>query len=205
MYTPDAFRIDDHFEQMRVIEDYPFASLITSVDSNIVTSHIPLLSEVRNGNLILQGHFAKVNPHSTVFSDNKTLVIFKGPDCYISPLWYENSHEVPTWNYISVHCEGVGKILSDKKWLNSFFTRFTEKLEPAKNGWSYNSNENYIEKLLPHIVGFEIQVSQINAKFKISQNRSSQDQVNVINALEGLGSEKASEMAAVMRKNIQSK
>ena len=193
MSIPKTFKVDDQDKQVKFIESYPFATLISTNAGSPIVSHVPLLVHQEEGKVVLQGHFAKANPHSTQFSDQEVLAVFHGPDSYISPSWYESLGGVPTWNYMAVHCSGRSKTIESSEWLIQFLARLTKQFEPTgvSDEWKFDPQADEIVSILGAIVGFEIEVSLVEAKFKLGQNRSKGDQQGVIRALKAIGSDHA--------------
>ncbi len=188
MYIPEQFT-EENFERITgLIKSNPFGMLITMQDNSPFVSHLPFLFDScfgTHGKLI--AHMAKENPqwHSLISSES-VLVVFNGAHGYISPTWYSNSG-VPTWNYAVVHLHGNPTLIEDSAELEDILVKLTDEFESKnQNSWKLNLSEEKKEKkekLLKMIVGFEIKIHKIEGKFKLSQNRSPQDQQNVINEL----------------------
>jgi len=170
--------------------------LITVNEGIPSASHLPLLIE-DNGKTIIFGHMAKSNEQWKDFQENKeVLVIFQGPHAYISPSVYEG-FAVPTWNYIAIHMYGMAKVVRKEK-SKEIISSLTEKYEKAQQSpW----HPEYPERMLDAIVGFEIIVNRIEAKFKLSQNRSEDDRKNIIIELNDSGTENEMALAKVMEEN----
>lgn len=175
LYTPRPFDGRDRQRAERLIAEYPFAALITSVDGCEPTiTHLPL--ELRDG--ALWGHMARANPHWTQFAQGRSVATFHGPHAYVSPRWYEMpSAHVPTWNYAVVHITGMPELLDDdgaRRVLAETMMRFDPEFvaTPAR-----------VDALLPGIVAFRMPVARFDAKFKMSQNRTPADRAGVIAAL----------------------
>lgn len=149
-------------------------------------NHIPFLHERRqDGTQVLRGHLAKANPQwQDLAGDQTALVVFQGPHAYVSPRWYETPG-VPTWNYAVVHVYGKARLLHDAAALENLLMELTTVYESRQStlGQPEISGERR-KKLLGMIVGFEIEIQEIQGKFKLSQNRSEQDRCNVIQQLE---------------------
>jgi len=182
MFTPDHFKISEEAEIFRFIEHNGFGQIISTLQGKIVSTHIPFL--LSDDKKTLVGHLARQNPQHTDLNEQEVLVTLNGPHEYISPTWYA-SPGVPTWNYQTVHIYGVCKLLDDPSALQTIVKKLTTKYEEALGT---NWQPNYDEAMLKHIVGVEIHITDIQCKYKLSQNRSTQDRLNVANALETLGS-----------------
>jgi len=161
-----------------------------------------LLAEVAADKLVLRGHFAGHNPHWRVLeSGEKTLVIFTGAHCYISPRWYESTN-VPTWNYMSVHIYGKPRLVRDAGELHQMMKALVDRYEGNVAGAERHRMENlpaeYLENQLRAIVGFEISVDEVQCSFKLSQNRNERDHENVIKELKKTGDAAAQAIASAM-------
>lgn len=183
MYIPNIFKVDDQEIINGFIASYPFATLISAVTGDI--SHIPI---IRRPDGRLEGHFAINNSHKRCVTsdDNSVIVIFHGPHAYISPTWYTKGKEaVPTWNYSVVHVHGKIEPLFTEQELYDHFIRLIETFESGISPrWSLESvSPEFITKLSKAVVGFSIKITNIEAKFKLGQNRGHDDVKGIISAL----------------------
>ncbi|SEA11803.1 negative transcriptional regulator, PaiB family [Microbulbifer marinus] len=190
MYTPKKFNQTDMGEMKGLIIDYPLATLVTYSNSGLDAHHIPLHLCEREGKIILQGHIAKANPLWREVDDgSNVLAVFNGPNCYISPNHYPTKSEtgkaVPTWNYVSVHAKGILSFIHDEKWIYEVIDRLTIQHEGTSEGaWSISdAPESYIEKMLPAIVGLEVEVTSLSGQWKLSQNQPERNRHGVIAGL----------------------
>ena len=176
MYIPKYFKESDQACIIKLVNEYAFATLVTVDEDCPCASHLPLMLE-NEDRLTIVGHMAKANEQWQHFqSDDEVLVIFQGPHAYISPSNY-GSDGVPTWNYASVHMYGVAKLIQDKDRLRAIIESLSHKYEKSQAlPWV----PDYPNGMLNAIVGFEIEVSRIEAKYKLSQNRSDADRQNII-------------------------
>ncbi len=202
MYTPIQFRNDDLTEIFRFCETHSFATVISGGDSGLLINHFPLLvdrSRGPKGTLI--GHMARGNPQWKSWQpDTKITSVFSGPDRYISPAWYTDPVNVPTWNYAVVHMTGTARLVQDHDGIESILQALVTKYETEEgSGWKYDLPEDFRRDLTQAIVGFEISVSHIEAKFKLSQNRDDADRLRVIEALSAKTDEPSQSMAALMK------
>lgn len=213
MYIPNKFRQSDIDCLEKFVRDYPLANLITHSDSGLDTNHIPLLLAQSSGLKFLHGHIAKINPLWKTLSDkSEVLVVFNGPNCYISPNYYPTKKEtgkaVPTWNYVTVHVAGVMSFIHDKEWKLDMLDDLTRQHESTQAiPWSTtDAPEDYIQKMLTGIVGLKIEISEINGKWKLSQNLPTQNRQGIVEGLSqqaDYASQKISEL--VKRYNTESK
>ena len=173
MYIPKHFEIIDEAETNKFIEANSFGQLISLHDAAIVSTHIPFLFDA--GSRVLVGHLAKANPQWEQIQNQKILLTVQGEHAYVSPSWYESAG-VPTWNYQAVHIEGIAKSFTDPEKLKHMVDTLTEQNESCfPNPWE----PDYADSMLRGIIGIEIAITSIRCKFKLSQNRSAQDQSNV--------------------------
>ena len=203
IYNPRHFATADDQAVRRVLTEYGFATLITSADNDVVVSHVPVLFEPHpgaQGSVI--GHVAGANPHAEAMADGATFLVFQGPYGYVSPNWYTNSAgSVPTWNYVAIHVHGSGELIDGRQDKRAIVDALSARHEAtfARPWTSAKMDPPMLEKLLGAIVGFRMVIERVDAKFKLSQNRSSEDQAGVIAGLEGRGSSGAQSLAAWMR------
>jgi len=204
IYLPDAFRETDRNALHELIESYGFATLISPDASEPLITHLPLLLERgRGAHGTLLGHVARANPHWQALQDRPGVVaIFHGPHAYVSPSWYGVHPSVPTWNYAVVHASGRARLLHDPQALDQITKRLVETFEgPRSQPWHMQLPSDFHQRMLGAIVGFEIEISQLSGKFKLSQNRTLDDRHRVVTALEAGGAAER-ELAALMRARV---
>lgn len=186
MYIPAFNRVNDRERILEFIQGHGFATLICSGADRLVASHLPVLwNQGPNEWGTLRSHMARANPQWREFdSGREVLCIFHGPHAYISPSWYVMQHTVPTWNYATVHVYGVPK-LTDENGLRQVVFDTTAKYESGMPApWRIPLSEREIDKMLQAIVGFSIEITRAEAKFKLGQNRSTEDQQSMLRALQ---------------------
>jgi len=206
MYIPSAFEVKDPVKIGEAISCNSFATLISQDGDSLFASHLPFLYKPdRGANGKLVSHMAKANNHWQLFGGKgEALVVFNGPHAYISPNWYVSAVAVPTWNYITVHVYGIPKIMESDAELESVLNETVEKHESGfLNPWTPNLPADLKAKLYQAIVGFEIEITRIEAKFKLGQNRSNEDQAKMIQALETSGNADSVCLATLMRRGQQ--
>jgi transcriptional regulator len=191
MYVPPHFAARDMVQIAAFVDQVGAADLATFDGTRLVSTLLPVIwerTDAGNGRLI--GHIALNNPQwQATVRDVPALAIFHGPQAYISPSWYQSTREhertVPTWNYTTVHMSGPVTFHRDDVWLMDVVTRLTERHEAGRPGrwWVEDAPEKFIAGQLRAIVGVEMAVQQIEAKDKLSQNRTPQDRAGVIAAL----------------------
>ncbi|MCK0159946.1 FMN-binding negative transcriptional regulator [Allomuricauda sp. F6463D] len=183
MYTPPHYNNDDIEEIKSFLRNNSFGILINIVDNKPWGTHIPLELETNSqGKDILVGHIAKANPQWQNFTDkSEVLCIFNGPHAYVSSSWYKEE-EVPTWNYIAVHVYGVLKVLTEEETMEAMH-RLVDKYEKgSKNPISLTNLSSKTLRQVKGVVGFKIQITDIQATYKLSQTRS-EDHHNIISEL----------------------
>jgi transcriptional regulator len=197
MYTPKHFVLDDPAQQQALIADYPFAQLIT-VDGDGLphASHLPFL--YYDGRL--DGHMAKANPQWQHFQAGQdVLVIFSGPHGYISPSWYVNEPNVPTWNYVALHLYGRPTLIEDDAKKKARQERLVEAMESGfPKPWVMDLPENYEQGMLSGIVTFDIEITRMEGKAKMSQNRKPEDTQGAIAGLRATGRPEDAQLADLM-------
>jgi transcriptional regulator len=184
MYIPKFFAETDEEKLVEFMREFNFAALITAENDVPFATHLPFIIEQRNNKIYLLAHLAKANPHWQQFENKQVLVIFAEPHAYISPLHYEKTENVPTWNYIAVHAYGNIKTFSQaenlvllEKQVEAFDKNYFE------TNWQKISGE-YKTNLAKGVVAFEIEVTDLQGKKKLNQNKPGKDTQNVIEAFE---------------------
>jgi transcriptional regulator len=187
MYIPKAFREDDLSAVHSLIREYSFATLITQHEGVPFATHLPFILDTERGpNGSLLAHMARANPQWHDFnSAQEVLVIFQGPHAYISPSWYEDELSVPTWNYAAVHAYGIPCLIEDGEELYQLLKTLIETHEAQfEKPWPFQLPDDYLQKMMCGIVGFGIEITRLEGKFKMSQNRTEAERENVITALQ---------------------
>jgi len=186
MYIPKDFEVTDEVEIFSFIKNNAFGQIISNVNGRLFSTHIPFL--LSDDKTKLTGHMANQNPQHTELEGQETLITLAGPHDYISPAWY-SSPGVPTWNYQAVHIYGQCTLFRDADRLKELVDSLTYEYESAfDKPWV----PEYKASILGAIVGIEISITEIQCKYKLSQNRSLQDRSQVTEKLKSLGSHKLS-------------
>jgi transcriptional regulator len=184
-----------------LMEAHGFATLISPDAPDPMITHLPLLLERGRGELgTLIGHVARGNPHWKRLRDNPSaLALFHGPHTYVSPGIYAHHPSVPTWNYAVVHAHGSATLIEDPAVVESSMRRMVEQYESDRaNRWHMQLPREYADKMLGGVAGFELRITRLEGKFKLSQNRPPGDMQRVTEALEQ-GSPADREVARLMR------
>jgi transcriptional regulator len=186
MYIPAFNRVHDRKKINAFIHAYGFATLVTDTEEGPFASHLPVLLDDKVGEHgVLRSHMARANPQWRHLAGQKeVLCLFQGPHAYISPSWYVMQHTVPTWNYAVVHVYGRPEIVNDAE-LEQIVRDTTHKFESSQPApWSIPLSASEMENMCKAIVGFKIEISRVEAKFKLGQNRSAEDRAGMVEALQ---------------------
>lgn len=189
-----------------IIQQYSFATLVANTEKGIEANHLPVVLKQEGEKIFLNAHIAKANPlWKNVKNGSDVLVIFNGPQCYVSPNHYptkaENGKAVPTWNYVAVHAKGKIFFKTEEDWKYNLIDELTVQHESASaQPWSItDAPEQYIQKMLPAIVGLEIDVTAIDGQWKLSQNQPEVNREGVIRGLSALNDPAAKAVAAFVQ------
>jgi len=168
----------------------PFAALVSSSANGLYGTHLPTVLKDDGANGLIECHLARANPHWKDLADgNEALMIFQGPEGYITPNWYPSKalhgKAVPTWNYAVVHAYGRPAVVQDKDWLRRHVTELTTQQEASEaQPWAVSdAPESYVDVMLRGIVGFRFAITRLEGKWKMSQNREIPDREGVVEGL----------------------
>jgi transcriptional regulator len=207
LYMPPALRVDDLPLLLDHIARTGLATFITAGADGPLVSHVPLVHEPSDTGLgRLIGHLARANPQwQNTDLSKPALAVFMGPDAYVSPSWYpskaEHARVVPTWNYAVVHVRGALTFFDDAEWLRAAVERLTHHHESRRTDpWQVSdAPERFVASQLKGIVGFEIAITSIEGKYKLSQNRAEPDREGVVAGLAREGDSAGLATRALMR------
>ncbi|MGX7595021.1 FMN-binding negative transcriptional regulator [Planococcus plakortidis] len=201
MYIPKYYKVNDPEEIREFIQANAFGTLITTRKGRPIATHLPLQLKKEGEDYFLTGHFAYGNPQwRTIEEMNEILVTFQGPHAYISSSWYEQKN-VPTWNYQSAHVYGTGRLLSEDE-LRADLVTLLETYEQYRDEpvlWD-TLPKDMLEQEIKGIIGFQLKITEIQAAYKLSQNRTAKDYQNVIDGLRQEDHPVSHEVADVMDK-----
>ncbi len=189
MYVPKHFAADDREACHALMRAYPFATITTAVpggSGELIASHLPFLVDDRGAHGTLRLHVARASEHlDALAAGAPSLVVFAGPHAYISPRFYETHPAVPTWNYCAVHAVGIARPLDDAT-AHAYLGELAQHFErAAPDAWQFSAQPaDYQAKMLRGIAAFELEITRLQGKAKLSQNRSPADRARVIAALE---------------------
>ena len=202
MYIPKPFEVTDPQKIADIIETYNFATLVTCERGIPTASHIPFLYDSQRGEHgTLISHIAKANPQWQSFdSQTEILAIFQGSHSYISPIWYKTEPAVCTWNYVTVHAYGIPQLVTDSHKTQNILQATVAKYESQlPNPWDGSLPEKYRDFMAKALIGFEIVLTRIEAKFKLGQNRSVEDLQGVYEALVNSADVNQQQLANMMK------
>lgn len=202
MYIPPKFKLQDETQIRAYIRQYPFATLITAANNYPIATHLPFIVEQEGEQWYLLSHMAKANPQWKLLKEHQPLVVFQEPHAYISPTYYEKEENVPTWNYVAVHVYGTVEMLMDteqavevlEKTIAVFEKSFQEQWEQLDDG--------YKKRLLKGMVAFRIKIQKFEAKEKLSQNKTVQEQQTISEGLLSTSDSSAQQLGEIMKNKL---
>lgn len=200
MYIPKYFKVTDFDEIREFIQKNSFGTIVTTKQDKPIASHLPLELHTQGNDYYITGHIAYANPQWKTFEDenNNVLVIYQGPHSYISSSWYEQEN-VPTWNYQAVHVYGIASIMSEQE-LEEDLKLLLQKYERHReNAVLWENLSPQTKKQIKGIVGFKIKIQEVQAAYKLSQNRNEQDNNNIIDKLSEEENLNSHQIAKVMK------
>jgi len=190
MYRPDHFRVDDVPAMHALMQTRPLAALVSGGAAGLYATHLPTVLKEDGPFGLVEFHLARANPHWKALAEgDEALMIFQGPEGYITPNWYPSKAEhqkvVPTWNYAVVHAYGRPEVMQDADRLRRHVGELTAQQERSEaQPWAVtDAPERYVEMMLRGIVGFRFAITRLEGKWKMSQNREMQDREGVVNGL----------------------
>ncbi|GED04064.1 FMN-binding negative transcriptional regulator [Bacillus atrophaeus] len=204
MYIPKYYKVTNVDDIWDFVQNNSFGTIVTTAQGKPIATHLPLQLMKEGDTYYITGHIAYGNPQWRTFETcEDVLVMFQGPHAYISSSWYEKEN-VPTWNYQAVHVYGTASILNEKE-LKHDLTMLLQKYEKHRKNpvlWDKLSPQ-LLESQLKGIVGFKIKVGEIQASYKLSQNRNETDYMNIIDQLRKEGDPNSKQMAELMEKRLK--
>lgn len=202
MHIPTLYREDNREKILAFLKQNNFPALVSFDGEKPIATHIPVeVVEDENGNITIYGHMSRANPQWKTFGDQEILLIFQGPHTYISPRWY-NHINVPTWNYMMIHVYGKVRLLQGDE-LFALLSRLVHNHEARDQYSLENLPQDFVQKEIKGIVGFAIDLTRIEAGYKLSQNRNDEDHENIIQKLEKRGDADSAKIANAMREKRQ--
>ena len=191
MYIPAAFHQSDPNKLFEFIERNSFGLLVSIVAGEPFVSHLPFLLDRTSGlHGSLVGHMAAANPQWRQADGQEVLAVFSGPHAYISPTWYEAENVVPTWNYVAVHVYGTLHVIQDADALGTILRSFVDRYESSMpRPWSFDADSVFAKQMTKAVAGFRVEISRIEGKWKLNQNRPKEQRQRVVRTLRTFGDE----------------
>ena len=209
MFMPDHFRVEDAAEMHALMRARPFAALVSMTPGGLYGTHLPTVLKDEGAHGTIECHLARANPHwKDLAKGEEAMMIFHGAEGYITPNWYATKaatgKAVPTWNYAIVHAYGRPAIMNDKDWLRRHVTELSDQQERTEaHPWKVSdAPESYIDVMLRGIVGFRFEITRLEGKSKMSQNRETQDRLGVIDGLKARASGNDLEIAETVARKM---
>ena len=205
MYIPKINLTTDKTEIVAFMKQFSFATIVTANNNFPTATHLPFVVTTKNDNIVLTSHFAKANEHWQDIENNKVLVIFSEPHAYISTKNYDKELNVPTWNYFSIHAYGQGKLITKTEKTFTVLEATIDNYETSYRKHWDSFPEDYKLKMSKGIVAFEIIVTDLQAKKKLSQNRTETEQRKIIETLSKSKDTNEKIIAEYMKENLTDK
>jgi transcriptional regulator len=205
MYSPAYNRVEDRRELVEFMRANSFALLVTATGGTPLGSHLPVTVADGEAGLVIHSHMAKSNPQWQEFFDDEALVVFSGPHAYVSPRWYEAEERVPTWNYAAVHAYGKVKVTTDRAVKHAAQRALVAELDPAWLPKFDALRTDYVENMLNGIVTFDIAVTRLETRWKLSQNRGRREMELIAQELARADDPAVRALAALTLKHLVAK
>jgi transcriptional regulator len=202
MYSPPYNRVEDRAALLEFMRANSFALLVTATGGAPMASHLPVTVEDDEQGLVIHSHMAKPNPQWQEFFDDEVLVVFWGPHAYVSPRWYEAKERVPTWNYAAVHAYGKVRVASQRAVKHAAQRALVAELDPQWLPEFDALRAEYVDQMLQGIVTFDIAVTRLETRWKLSQNRGRREQELIVAELEKSADPALKALAALTRKHF---
>lgn len=199
MYIPPYYRSDDREKIFAHLHSNPFGIITSSFNGRVEATHLPFVIEQIDKDLKFLSHFSKANPQWKQMENSEVLVIFQGPDAYISPKNYERQENVPTWNYTTVHVRGKAKIILDQEITRDILEKTITRFESVYMDQWKQLKESYKVNMIRELVAFELTDVSIEAKFKLSQNKTEKEIGNIIEDLSSSDDSRTKDLSKVMK------
>jgi transcriptional regulator len=204
MYNPPHFATTDLTWLDWLAEHHAFGTLISQHENAPLASHLPVLYQRNDNQVLLTGHWARPNPQWREIEGQRVMFIFHGPHAYISPRWYaDTAKQVPTWNYVTAHVYGTIRLVTEDEALERIVTALAQKFESGTTvPWTLAGSDPANRARLKSIVGFELRSESIQIKLKLNQNHPAANVAGAILGLRNTGSQEATLLAALMQKEL---
>ena len=205
MYIPAINKMENQEEILAFMRGNNFAAVVSVQDGIPVATHIPITITVQDDIMTLRAHFAKANPQWKTLAEGETLIIFTGAHAYISPTHYDKVESVPTWNYMAVHAYGNAKLVQygdNPQAMNMLLEELISTHESSYMAQWESLSDKYKEGLMNGVIGFEMVVTRLDAKAKLSQNKNAHEQERIIHTMLGHSDSDAVAIGEAMQKRL---
>jgi len=203
VYSPPYNRAEDRAEQLAFMRANSFVLLVTGTGGALHASHLPVVVEESGEQFTLHMHMARNNPQwQEFFEGEEVLAVFSGPHAYVSPRWYEEQERVPTWNYAALHAYGTVKIVQERAAKHASQRRLVVQLDPQWLPKFDALRAEYVARMLDGIVTFDVAVTRLETRWKLSQNRSRREQELIAAELDKSADSGARVLAALTRRHL---
>lgn len=202
MYIPRPFQESDREEALRFIQAHSFGLLTTNGSEVPMATHLPFTTAIENDALLLSSHLAALNPQSQVLDGALALVVFSEPHAYVSPGHYERKQNVPTWNYVAVHCTGRVVLARDHAERIRILERMIATYEASYQKQWEALPQPYREGLLNELEAFTVRVEKLEACYKLSQDKKTAEQARISDHLQNHGGGSEQALAAYMKRSM---
>jgi len=201
MYAPPYNRNEDHAEVLAFMRANSFIVFVTGTGGELHASHLPCLVEERGDALVLMLHMAKTNPQWQQFFGEDAMAVFAGPHAYVSPRWYADKPRVPTWNYAAVHAYGVPRVIEPRGEKHACMGKLVSEMDAQWRPEFDRMPADYTERMLEGIVAFEMPVTRLETRWKLSQNRGRREQELIAAELDKSADSTERALAALTRRH----
>ena len=198
MYIPPYYQETDEAKLLAFMQAHSFALLASAQNNNVRATHLPFIVEKRDNKIYLVSHLAKANPQWAEF-ENELLIVFQGPHGYVSPSHYEKEQNVPTWNYIAVHAYGKASIIEEPEAVINVLEKTILNYEAGYFEQWKGLSDVYKNNMIKGIVAFEIEVSRLEGKYKLSQNKTENERKAIANTFANSGDRVQEQLANEMK------
>ncbi|MDX2077699.1 MAG: FMN-binding negative transcriptional regulator [bacterium] len=205
MYIPAMNRMENQEEILAFMRGNNFATVVSVQGGIPVATHIPITITTQDDIMTLRAHFAKANPQWKALSEGETLIIFTGAHAYISPTHYDKVESVPTWNYMAVHAYGNAKLVQygdNPQAMNTLLEELISTHEASYMAQWESLSDKYKDGMMNGVVGFEMVVTRLDAKAKLSQNKNAHEQERIIHTMLGHSDSDAVAIGEAMQKRL---
>lgn len=207
MYVPSMYRADDDSRSREIVRDYPLATLVSNGPRAPLATHLPVVrppGAPEDGELVgttLWGHLNRANEHWRALADRpSSVLIFTGPNAYITPTAYRTTPAAPTWDFVSVHLHGRVEPIESPEGSLDVVKRTVEVFEAAfGDGWAAESSHEYFARIIAGVGAFRFHVESVDSMFKLSQEKSPEVQARIMASLRATGRGTAPELCRIMR------